>query len=201
MAESRQHTIDRIRKPRVHITYDVEIGDAIQKKELPFVVGILTDLSGMPASPLPDLKFRKFVEIDRDNFAEIMQVIAPRLVLRINNYLSESNPEVSIELNFKSMEDFEPQKIAQNVPALNLLYQKRTNLKNLITKMDGNDDLAALLTQIMKNKDNLNKLKSELDDHFAKQEKVHEKPENSTEDKGETQNESEANLKDKNNEQ
>lgn len=200
MSESRQHTIDRVRKPRVHITYDVEIGNAIQKKELPFVVGILADLSGMPSAPLPDLKFRKFVEIDRDNFVEIMQVIAPRLVLRINNYLSETNPEISIELNFKSMEDFEPQKIAQNVPSLNLLYQKRTNLKNLITKMDGNDDLEALLTQIMRNKDNLDKLKNELDAHFAKHDNTSKQQENTPEDNNQPQNESQSNLENNNNE-
>ena len=164
MAESRQHTLDRVRRPRVHITYDVEIGDAIEKKELPFVVGVLADLSGMPETPLPNLKYRKFVEIDRDNFAEIMQVINPRLVIRVANSLSEESPETSIELRFSNMEDFEPSRIAKNVPELAALYRKRTNLKNLITKMDGNDALEALLTQIMKNKDNLEKLKKELDE-------------------------------------
>ncbi len=164
MAESRQHTIDRIRRPRVHITYDVEIGNAIEKRELPFVVGVLADLSGMPASDLPELKYRKFVEIDRDNFSEIMKVISPRLVIRVHNCLSEEIPETSIELNFSKIEDFEPQNLALQVPALATLYKKRTNLKNLITKMDGNDALEALLTQIMKNKDNLEKLRKELEE-------------------------------------
>ena len=169
MAESRQHTLDRIRSPRVQITYDVEIGDAIEKKELPFVVGVLADLSGDPENPLPPIKNRKFVEIDRDNFMDIMAVIHPRLVIRVANKLSDENPEISIELRFKEMSDFEPQSLAKNIPALAALYQKRNNLKNLIAKMDGNDALEALLTQIMKNNDNLQKLKTEIEAKLSEQ--------------------------------
>lgn len=175
MGESRQHTIDRIRRPRVHITYDVEIGNAIEKKELPFVVGVLADLSGMPESPLPPLKFRKFVEIDRDNFSEMMRIISPRLVIRVLNRISGDIPESSIELNFEKIEDFEPQNLAQKVPILAQLYRKRTNLRNLITKMDGNDSLEALLNQIMKNRDNLAKLKRELDERQFQQAEFAEK--------------------------
>ncbi|MDR1475919.1 MAG: type VI secretion system contractile sheath small subunit [Holosporales bacterium] len=164
MAESRQHTLGRVRKPRVHITYDVEIGDAIEKKELPFIVGVLADLSGNPELPLPPMKNRKFVEVDRDNFGEMMAIINPRLVIRVPNKLSEEVPEMSIELLFECMEDFEPQNVAKNIPSLAALYTRRNALKNLITKMDGNDALEALLTQIMKNNDNLDKLKKELDD-------------------------------------
>lgn len=167
MPESRQHTLDRVRRPRVQITYDVEIGDAIEKKELPFVVGVMADLSGNPENPLPAIKNRKFVEIDRDNFADVMEVISPRLVVRVANRLSDDNPEISVELVFKSMEDFEPQNLAKNIPALAALYQKRNNLKNLITKMDGNDPLEALLTQIMKNRDNMQKLKTEIEAKLA----------------------------------
>lgn len=169
MAESWQHTLGRIRKPRVQITYDVEIGDAIEKKELPFVVGVLADLSGNPENPLPAMKNRKFVEIDRDNFADVMAVINPRLVIRVANKLSDENPEVSIELRFENMADFEPQNLAKNIPTLAALYQKRNNLKNLITKMDGNDSLEALLTQIMKSNDNLQKLKAEVSERLAGQ--------------------------------
>jgi type VI secretion system protein ImpB len=165
MGESRQHTLDRVRKPRVHITYDVEIGDAIETKELPFVVGVIADLSGNPEIPLPKIKERKFVEIDRDNFAEVMSIIHPRLVIRIANKLDNSSPEISIELLFKDMEDFEPQNLAKNVPTLARLFQKRTNLKNLITRMDGNDALSALLSQIMKNSDNLQKLIKEIQEY------------------------------------
>ncbi|MDR1034620.1 MAG: type VI secretion system contractile sheath small subunit [Holosporales bacterium] len=169
MAESRQHTLSRVRKPRVHITYDVEIGDAIEKRELPFVVGVLADLSGNPEIPLPVMKNRKFVEVDRDNFGEMMAIINPRLVIRVQNRLSEDVPEMSIELSFESMEDFAPQNLAKNIPSLAVLYTKRNALKNLIAKMDGNDALEALLTQIMKNNDNLEKLKKELDDRFDEQ--------------------------------
>ncbi|MDR3224125.1 MAG: type VI secretion system contractile sheath small subunit [Holosporales bacterium] len=167
MAESRQHTLDRVRKPRVHITYDVEVGDAIEKKELPFVVGVLADLSGNPENPLPKLKNRKFVEIDRDNFNDVFAVINPRLIIRVSNKLSDENPEISIELIFKDISDFEPQNIAKNIPSLSVLYNRRNNLKNLITKMDGNDPLEMFLTQIMKNNDNLQKLKKELDDKMT----------------------------------
>ena len=123
----------------------------------------------MPASPLPPLKLRKFVEVDRDNFSEMMRVISPRLVIRVPNRISGDVPETSIELNFEKMEDFEPQNLAQNVPVLAQLYKKRTNLKNLITKMDGNDSLENLLNQIMKNRDNLNKLKREIDERKFQQ--------------------------------
>lgn len=165
MAESRQHTLDRVRKPRVHITYDVEIGNAIETRELPFVVGVIADLSGNPEVPLPKIKDRKFVETDRDNFMEIMEIINPRLVIRVPNRLDDTTPELSIELLFKNMEDFEPQNLAKNVPSLARLFEKRTNFKNLITKMDGNDKLEALLSQIMKNNDNLQKLKLEIQDY------------------------------------
>jgi type VI secretion system protein ImpB len=142
----------------------VEIGDAFEKKELPFVVGVLADLSGHPEVPLTPLKNRKFVEIDRDNFQDVMSVIGARLVIRVANKLSDESPEMSIELHFKGMEDFEPQKLASNVPALAVLFKKRNNLKNLISKMDGNDSLEKLLCQIMRNGDNLQKLKKELED-------------------------------------
>ena len=168
MAESRQHTLDRIRKPRVHITYDVEIGNAIETKELPFVVGVMADLSGNPEVPLPKMKDRKFVEIDRDNFMDIMSIINPRLVIRVVNRIDESIPETSIELLFSKIEDFEPQNLAKNIPSLSRLYEKRVNLKNLIAKMDGNDKLESLLTQIMKNNDNMQKLKQEIQDRDEK---------------------------------
>ncbi len=162
MAGSKQHWLDRIRTPRVHITYDVEIGSAIEKKELPFVVGVLADLSGTPEKPLPDLKLRKFVEVDRDNFMDVMKIINPRLVLRIHNHLSEDVPETSVELTFSNMDDFEPSNLAKNVPSLSELYKKRTNLKNLITKLDNNDMLEKVLTQIMSDENDLERLKKEL---------------------------------------
>ena len=174
MANSKQHWLDRVRSPRVHITYDIEVGNAIEKKELPFVIGVLADLSGMPEKPLPDLKFRKFVEVDRDNFTDIMKTISPRLVIRINNHLSEDIPETSLELNFECMEDFEPSNLAKNVHSLSELYKKRTNLKNLMTKLDNNEMLEKILTQIMANETDLERLKKELLDLSDRETEINE---------------------------
>ena len=165
MAESKQHKLSRVRRPRVQITYDVEIGDAIEKKELPFVVGVMADLSGNPEDPLPTLKERKFVEIDRDNFLNIMAIINPRLTMRVANKLSTEPSETSFEIRFASMEDFEPQNIAKNIPALAELFNKRNILKDLLTKMDGNDKMESLLTTVMKNKEMQQQLAKEIEEH------------------------------------
>lgn len=149
MPESIQHKLSRVRPPRVQITYDVEIGNAIEMKELPFVLGIMADLSGMPAEALPKLKERKFVEIDRDNFNDILASIRPRLALRVPNTLLGDGSETNVELFFADMEDFRPLQIVKNVPALNALYEIRSHLKDLMTKLDGNDDLEEGLKKIM----------------------------------------------------
>lgn len=159
MVESIQHKLSRVRPPRVQITYDVEIGGAIEMKELPFVLGIMADLSGMPAEALPKLKERKFVEIDRDNFNDILESINPRLALRVSNTLEEpavneetgeaTYPETNVELFFSSMDDFSPLNIVKNVPALEKLYAIRSRLKDMLTKLDGNDELEALLKKLM----------------------------------------------------
>lgn len=149
--ESLQHKLDRVRPPRVQITYDVEIGNAIVMKELPFVMGIMADLSGMPLSPLPSLKQRKFVEIDRDNFNDVMEKIQPRVALRVDNKLANDDSHMNVELFFHSMDDFNPMQIAQQVEPLRHLYESRTKLKDMSTRMDGNDALEALLLEIMTN--------------------------------------------------
>lgn len=149
MVESIQHKLDRVRPPRVQITYDVEIGDAIEMKELPFVVGILADLSGHLADPLPPLKERKFVEIDRDNFPEVMESIKPRLTITVPYKLGTDKTETSLELFFTSIEDFEPLNIVKRVEDLSKLYDSRCHLKDLMNKLDGNDTLAAMLSDLM----------------------------------------------------
>ena len=152
MAESTQHVLSRVRPPRVQITYDVEIGDAIEKKELPFVVGVLADLSGKPAEALPPVRDRKFVEIDRDNFNEVLASIEPRLAIRVANRLKpDANDNLNIELKFKHMDDFGPVEVINQVPALRKLYEGRQRLRDLLTKLDGNDDLAGLLNQVIAN--------------------------------------------------
>ncbi|GHS93498.1 type VI secretion protein [Alphaproteobacteria bacterium] len=149
MAEGTQHKLSRVRPPRVQITYDVEIGNAIEMKELPFVLGIMADLSGMPENPLPKLKERKFVELDRDNFNDILASIAPRLVLRVPNTVLKDGSETNVELRFSSMDDFSPLQVVKNVPTLAKFYEIRSHLKDLLTKLDGNDDLEECLKKIM----------------------------------------------------
>ncbi len=151
-SESLQHKLDRVRRPRVQITYDVETNGALEKKELPFVVGVMADLSGQPANPLPAMKERKFVNIDRDNFNDVLAKSAPRLAVRVANKLTgEADSSLNVELNFKSMEDFEPGRIAAQVPALKELLDMRHRLGQLMTKMEGNDKLEAMLGDILNN--------------------------------------------------
>jgi len=159
MSESTQHKLDRIRPPRVQITYDVEIGDAIEKKELPLVVGILADLSGKPVSPPPKVRDRRFVEIDRDNFDEILASIAPHLVIQVDNALQKDGSKLNIELNFKSFDDFSPINIVQQVAPLRRLYEARLRLRDLLTKLDGNDDLDQLLQDIVNNTQELQEIR------------------------------------------
>lgn len=161
MAESTQHKLDRVRPPRVQITYDVHIGDAIEMKELPFVVGILSDLAGNPIQPLARLKDRKFVNLDKDNFDDVMEAIGPRLTMRVDNRLTDdADAQLGVELNFKSMDDFNPISIVNQVESLRKLYEARQRLTDLLAKLDGNDALDALLQDIIGNVDGLNQLKA-----------------------------------------
>jgi type VI secretion system protein ImpB len=163
MAESTQHKLDRIRPPRVQITYDVEIGGAIQMKELPFVVGIMSDLSGKPEEPLPKVKDRKFVEIDRDNFNDVLASINPRLAFRVDNKLTpDAEDALNIELLFKHMDDFDPVHVIRQVAPLRKLFEARQRLTDLMTKLDGNDNLDALLQEIASDSDGLKKLQQQI---------------------------------------
>ncbi|MBV9211454.1 MAG: type VI secretion system contractile sheath small subunit [Acidobacteria bacterium] len=149
--ESTQHKLDRIRPPRVHITYDVEIGGAIELKELPFVVGVLGDFSGKPEEPLPRLKDRKFVEIDRDNFNQVLAGMKPRLAYNVENKLTDDGSKMGVELRFNSIEDFEPDQLVQQVEPLRRLVEARKKLSDLLSKMDGNDKLESLLQEVINN--------------------------------------------------
>src|SRR5438105_2680269 len=161
MAESTQHKLDRVRPPRVQITYDVEIGGAIEKKELPLVIGVLADLSGKPETPLPKLKERGFVEIDRDNFNDVMASITPRLAFAVENKLSNDGSYLNSELIFRSIEDFSPDNLVNQVPALKKLFEARGRLSDLLAKLDGNDELDGALQQVVSDTDALKKIKSE----------------------------------------
>ncbi len=156
MAESTQHKLDRVRPPRVHITYDVETGGASQQKELPFVVGILADLSGKPSQPLPKLKERKFTEIDRDNFNDVLDSVNPRLAMRVDNKLQNDGTQMNVELNFNHMDDFNPANIARQVQPLRKLMDARKKLTDLLAKLDGNDKLEELLQTVISNTEQLN---------------------------------------------
>ena len=159
MPESIQHKLDRVRPPRVQITYDVEIGGAIQAKELPLVVGVLADLSGNPEQPLPKLRDRQFVEIDRDNFNDVMAAAAPRLTLRVDNkFGKEAGSKLNVELKFKDMEDFNPLNVLQQVEVLRKLLVARGRLSDLISKLDGNDHLDLILQETAKDPDGLKQI-------------------------------------------
>jgi type VI secretion system protein ImpB len=160
MSDSLQKWVGRNRPPRVQITYDVEIGGATEKKELPLVVGLLADLSGQPLVPLPKLKDRRLIEIDRDNFNEVMGKIAPRLDLSVPDTLKGSG-NLKIELNFTEFNHFHPESIVKQVPRLAKLLEVRQQLRDLLGKLDGNDELDALLENIIQNTQELKVLKGQ----------------------------------------
>lgn len=151
--ESTQHKLSRVRAPRVHITYDVEVGNAIEAKELPFVVGVLGDFSGKPDAddPLPRVKERKFIEIDRDNFDKVLAGMKPRLAYSVRNRLTPGGGNINVELRFNSLDDFEPDRVVQKVEPLKKLVETRQRLSDLLSKMDGNDKLESLLSDIIQN--------------------------------------------------
>ena len=160
MSNSLQKWVGRNRPPRVQITYDVEIGDAVEKKELPLVVGLLADLSGQPEQPLPKLKERRFVEIDRDNFDGVLGNIAPRLDLSVPDTM-KGDGNLKIELNFKEFGDFHPEAIVSQVPRLAKLLEARQQLRDLLAKLDGNDELDGLLERVVKNSEDLKTVHSQ----------------------------------------
>ncbi|HEX7864012.1 MAG TPA: type VI secretion system contractile sheath small subunit [Variovorax sp.] len=160
MSNSLQNWVGRNRPPRVQITYDVEIGDAVEKKELPLVVGLLADLSGQPAQPLPKLKERRFVEIDRDNFDGVLGNISPRLDLSVPDTM-KGEGNLKIELNFKEFTDFHPEAIVSQVPRLAKLLEARQQLRDLLAKLDGNDELDGLLERVVQNSEDLKTVQSQ----------------------------------------
>lgn len=152
----------RVRKPRVHITYEVETEGAQIQRELPFVVGVMGDFAGDPTEPLKPLAERKFVQIDRDNFNDVMARIQPGLNIRVENTLAGDGSEMAVGLKFRSIEDFEPARVAEQVPALKAMLETRAKLRDLMSKVDRSDELEGLLEQVLQDKDKLDKLSSEL---------------------------------------
>jgi type VI secretion system protein ImpB len=164
--ESTQHKLDRVRSPRVQITYDVEVGNAMEMKELPFVMGVLGDLSGQPEKPLGSLKDRKFVEINPDNFDSVLKGMAPRLDFAVDNKLSDdpNAGQLKVELNFESMDDFSPENVAKQVKPLKDLLDLRTRLSDLRGTLQGNDKLDTMLFDAVSSTEAREKLRAELGD-------------------------------------
>jgi type VI secretion system protein ImpB len=159
--DSIQKKLSRVRPPRVHITYDVETNGAIEKRELPFVVGVLADLSGNPEKSLPPIKDRKFVEIDRDNVDQVMAKIEPRITMKVDYRLSEEDTKIPVELKFRKMEDFEPAAVAEQVTPIRKLLEIRRDLANLRSNMAGNDKLESLLREVLSNTEAMARLGAE----------------------------------------
>lgn len=167
MAESLQHKLDRVRRPRVHITYDVETGGAMKKVELPFVVGVLADLSAQPKEALKPLKDRKAVYIDRDNFNDVLAKSGARLALRVPNKIGDPNSKLAIELNFKEFDDFEPARVAEQIEPLKKLLEMRQELTQLLSRMEGNDKLEQLLSDVLSNTEKASAVARLIDGKFA----------------------------------
>lgn len=162
MSASIHDKLKRVRKPRVHITYEVETEGAQIERELPFVVGIMGDFSGDPTAPLKPMADRKFVQIDRDNFNDVMASMTPGLKMRVDNTLAGDGSQMAVDLKFNSIEDFEPARVAAQVPALAALMETRAKLRDLMSKVDRSDELESLLEQVLKNEADLKSLSGEL---------------------------------------
>jgi type VI secretion system protein ImpB len=167
---------ERVRPPRVHISYEVETLDGIQLKELPFVCGVISDLSGQPKEALPKLKDRKFVNIDRDNFDDVLASMAPRLAFKVENKLKDDGSQLGVELNFKSLDDFRPEAIAEQVQPMSALLDVRSKLKDLLSRTEGNDRLEEMLEEIIGSTDVQGRLQGALGSDGAPAEEAAEAP-------------------------
>jgi type VI secretion system protein ImpB len=162
MSGSVHQKLARVRKPRVHISYEVETEGASVERELPFVVGVMGDFAGDPSEPLKPLAERKFVQIDRDNFNDVMARIQPGLNIKVDNTLANDGSQMAVNLKFRSIEDFEPTKVAEQVPALKALLDTRAKLRDLMSKVDRSEELEGLLEEVLQDKDKLAALSSQL---------------------------------------
>ena len=162
MSGSVHSKLNRVRKPRVHITYEVETNGAQIVRELPFVVGVMGDFSGDPTQPLRPMADRKFTQIDRDNFNDVMARMNPGLNIKVDNTLADDGSEMALNLKFSSMDDFDPARVVEQVPALKSLLETRNKLRDLMSKADRSDELEGLLEKVLQNNDELKALSSEL---------------------------------------
>lgn len=161
--DSVQKRLDKVRPPRVQLTYDVEIGDNVEQKELPFVVGVLGDFSGQidPNNPLPKVKDRKFVNVDLDNFDDVMAGMAPKAAYRVKNTLSPDGGEFAVNLQFNQLDDFRPEAVVQQVEPLKKLLEARSKLSDLRNKLAGNEKLEDILGDVLSSTEQLARLQRE----------------------------------------
>ncbi|THB68072.1 MAG: type VI secretion system contractile sheath small subunit [Gammaproteobacteria bacterium] len=154
--------LNRVRKPRVHLAYEVETEGAVVEKELPFVVGVMGDFSGDPTEPLKSLKDRKFTQIDRDNFNDVMGRMTPGLKFKVENTLANDGSEMAVDLKFNSMDDFEPAAVVNQVEPLRKLMETRNQLRDLMTKIDRSEELEGLIEKVLSNNESLDEIANEL---------------------------------------
>ena len=162
MSASIHDKLTRVRKPRVHITYEVETEDAQILRELPFIVGVMGDFSGDPTAPLKPMQDRKFIQIDRDNFNDVMAAMTPGVRTRVDNTLAGDGTQMSVDLKFNKLDDFEPARVAAQVPALAALMETRDKLRDLMSKADRSEELESLLEQVLRSESELKTLSGEL---------------------------------------
>jgi type VI secretion system protein ImpB len=161
--EGTQKKLERVRPPRVNISYDVETGGAIETKELPFLMGVLADLSGKPAEALPRLKERKFVEVTPDNFDAVLKSMTPRVQFTVENKLQpESGGKIGVDITFETLDDFNPEAVARRVGPLKELLDLRTKLADLRGSLQGNDKLDEILQNTLNDASAMKKLESEV---------------------------------------
>lgn len=154
--------LNRVRKPRVHISYDVETEGAVVQKELPFIVGVMGDFSGDPTEALKPLRDRKFIQIDRDNFNDVFARMTPGVNMKVANTLADDGTEMAVNLKFRSIEDFEPERVVDQVEPLRKLKEARNKLRDLMSKVDRSEDLEVLLEQVLQNTEQLEELSKSL---------------------------------------
>ena len=162
MSASVHDKLNRVRKPRVHITYEVETEGAEVLRELPFIVGVMGDFSGDPTTPLKPMADRKFTQIDRDNFNDVMAAMSPGVKTKVDNTLAGDGTQMNVDLKFNSIEDFEPARVAAQVPALAALMETRAKLRDLMSKADRSEELESLLEQVLRSDAELKTLSGEL---------------------------------------
>ena len=160
--DSVQKKLQKVRPPRVQLTYDVEKGDAIEQKEIPFVVGVLGDFSGQPEQPLPRVKDRKFVNVDKDNYDDVLKGMKPRVQMQVDNKLADDGSKLGVELTFRSLEDFSPERVANQIEPLRKLLEARQKLADLRNKAAGNDKFEDLLNDVLQNTDKIAQLSREV---------------------------------------